>query len=217
MIDIVENTGKFSSICRCTRCQNEYLVKCRYDADKSPIGDLCEKCKKPLQLMKQVTKTALLEELVYNAETGEITLKHRSYSGNIGDIATHAHSKGYLSIMIGRKSYLAHRIIHLMQTGYWPVHIDHINQIKNDNRWINLRNVEQTDNNRNMPIQLNSYTGVTGVSLYKATGKYRAYISIKGKAKHLGLFDTIEEAAQARKEADILYGYHTNHGKYGQE
>ena len=40
-----------------------------------------------------------------------------------------------------------------------------------------------------------SKTGYTGV--YKEHSRYRAVISLKGKAMHLGMFDTAEEAAAA--------------------
>lgn len=64
-----------------------------------------------------------------------------------------------------------------------------------------------------MPKQLNSATGFVGVSYHKARNKYRAYLTINGKSKHIGLFDTPELAAAAREQAGIQYGYHTNHGK----
>lgn len=34
------------------------------------------------------------------------------------------------------------------------------------------------------------------------SGKYRAYINLKRKQHHLGVFDTLEEAEKARKEAE---------------
>jgi len=37
----------------------------------------------------------------------------------------------------------------------------------------------------------------------KYGNKYRATISINGKEKHLGVFNTIEEARLAREEAEI--------------
>jgi len=40
-----------------------------------------------------------------------------------------------------------------------------------------------------------------GVNFHKATGRFRAYLAINGKVKHLGLFTTPEEAFQAYKTA----------------
>jgi hypothetical protein len=50
-----------------------------------------------------------------------------------------------------------------------------------------------------------SKTGYTGV--YKEHNRFRAVISIKGKSKHLGMFDTAEEAAAAyNKVSREIYG-----------
>ena len=50
-------------------------------------------------------------------------------------------------------------------------------------------------------LSVNSTTGVKGVSQMR-NGRYRAYISVRRKQIHIGVFDTLEEAAQARKEAE---------------
>src|SRR5699024_1552838 len=47
----------------------------------------------------------------------------------------------------------------------------------------------------------NSATGVTGVSKMK-NGKYRAYINLARRQIHIGVFQTLSEAVQARKEAE---------------
>lgn len=47
-------------------------------------------------------------------------------------------------------------------------------------------------------------TGVKGVSI-RPNGRYRADIWFQGKGIYLGTFDTLEEAAQARKEAEDKY------------
>ena len=44
-----------------------------------------------------------------------------------------------------------------------------------------------------------------GVSLYKSTGRYVVHIKERGKLKHLGYFESIEEAAQVYKEAKEAY------------
>lgn len=54
-------------------------------------------------------------------------------------------------------------------------------------------------------LSKNSKTGVKGVSYIEKTGKYRAYINLRRKQIHLGHFDTIEEAKEARKEAEKKY------------
>lgn len=48
-------------------------------------------------------------------------------------------------------------------------------------------------------------SGVKGVSFNKRTGKYRAYIYLRGKQKYLGDFSELEDAANARKEAEKKY------------
>ena len=45
-------------------------------------------------------------------------------------------------------------------------------------------------------------SGVKGVSLIKSCGKWLAYIDIKGKRISLGGFQTVEEAARARRAAE---------------
>lgn len=50
----------------------------------------------------------------------------------------------------------------------------------------------------------NNTAGVTGVSFAK-DGQYRAYIYVNRKQIHLGVFDTLEEAAKARRVAEIKY------------
>lgn len=53
-------------------------------------------------------------------------------------------------------------------------------------------------------LSKNSTTKVKGVSKLKS-GKYRAYINLKRKQIHLGTYKTIEEAQEARKEAEKEY------------
>ncbi len=51
----------------------------------------------------------------------------------------------------------------------------------------------------------NNKSGYKGVSYMPSKGKFRAYIGLRGKQKHLGMFDTAEEAYQARLEAEEKY------------
>lgn len=51
-------------------------------------------------------------------------------------------------------------------------------------------------------INRNNKTGIRGVSFITSKQKYRAQITFKGKAMSLGEFDNIEDAANARKQAE---------------
>lgn len=88
--------------------------------------------------------------------------------------------------------------------GSWPRgQVDHINGIKDDNRLCNLRDVSININNQNKRLPFaNSHTGVLGVGMLN--GKYRARIRVNGKRKHLGDFETIEDASNAYVNAKRL-------------
>lgn len=102
---------------------------------------------------------------------------------------------------------LMHRFI--MNVSDPNIQVDHKNGNKLDNRKENLRIASNQQNNRNhVMLKSNNSSGYRGVSLYKKTGKYVAYISNKdGKRKHLGTFEKAEEAAKSfDKAAKQIYG-----------
>jgi hypothetical protein len=89
--------------------------------------------------------------------------------------------------------------------------IDHINNIKTDNRLENLRWCSYTENNRNTTIRKDNTSGIKGISFNKQINKYCAYIRINKKKKHIGYFTTLEQATIARKKvANELFGEFTN-------
>lgn len=82
---------------------------------------------------------------------------------------------------------------------------DHINKNPMDCRKANLRPATQQENMRNISLQKNNTSGVTGVSIHKQTGKWRARIMVDYKEIALGLFDNKEDAIKARLQAEIKY------------
>ena len=163
---------------------------------------------------KMLTQKRLKELLHYDPETGVLTrIARTSNSIQIGDIAG-GHSYGYLTIRIDNVKYFSHRLVWLYIKGEWPkAEIDHINHIRDDNRWINLRESTSRENSRNQSLNNKNTSGITGVYWHIKANKWAAYIGTKGKTKHLGLFSTLIAAVYARHIADIEYGYHPNHGK----
>ena len=81
---------------------------------------------------------------------------------------------------------------------------DHKNHDTLDNQRHNLRNCTNSQNIMNqIRPQSRNKTGVLGVFMYG--GKYRAFIHINKKQKQFPSRDTLEEAMQDRKNAEIVY------------
>lgn len=119
--------------------------------------------------------------------------------------------KGYYSGYILGKKKLSHRIIWQMHNDEVPDIIDHIDGNRKNNVLNNLRNVDVGENNRNMKLRSDNRYGQVGI---RASGKkWRAFIYHNKKEINLGSFGNIEDAIEARLNAQISLGYHENHGK----
>ena len=84
--------------------------------------------------------------------------------------------------------------------------VDHIYQVSKgicDNRKSNLEVCNATQNNINR--QSINVSGYTGVSYDTNRGKWKASISVNNRTVNLGRFDNIEDAINARKNAEIKY------------
>ena len=87
--------------------------------------------------------------------------------------------------------------MHRLIMGFPPgLQVDHINCDGLDNRRSNLRIVTQSQNNMNARLRKDNTSGFKGVYFYKPNQKWKAQIQV-GKNRHIGYFDTPEEAARA--------------------
>lgn len=91
--------------------------------------------------------------------------------------------------------------MHNFLTG-WQ-YVDHVNGDGLDNRRSNLRESTHQQNLRNQRHHSNNTSGYTGVSFYPKTSRWKAYIGIEGRTRHIGYFSTPEEAARARDAAAL--------------
>lgn len=102
---------------------------------------------------------------------------------------------GYRQVMCNGVLILVHRLVYLMHHGYLPKEIDHINGKRDDNRIENLRATTRSQNMWNRKLNKNNTSGVKGVTKFK--NKWAARVCTNSKLKHIGVFDTIEEAKKA--------------------
>jgi hypothetical protein len=161
-----------------------------------------------------ITQERLKELLHYDPEEG--LFYNKTYRGNKAvknAVAGCYHSLGYIVIKIAGKEYKAHRLAFLYMNGVIPVEVDHINHIRSDNRWLNLRESNRKDSPKNTSIYKSNTSGITGIRFIDANKKWRARINVNGAEVHLGTFHNKEDAINARKEAEIKYNFHPNHGK----
>lgn len=138
------------------------------------------------------------ELLHYNPETGVFTwLKNRGIA-KAGSIAGRIDRKGYVYIKVNISARHAARLAFLYMTGEWPPElVDHINGVRSDNRWSNLRAVNNGQNKQNIRVanKNNKSSGLLGAS--KQDGRWAAKINVGGKRIWLGTFDTPQEANSA--------------------
>lgn len=80
--------------------------------------------------------------------------------------------------------------------------INHIDGNKLNNCLSNLELITQRENVSHSEIHNNKNKNI-GVCFYKPNGKYRAHIYINKKLKHLGYFNTIDQAIFARKSFEL--------------
>lgn len=134
------------------------------------------------------------ELLVY--DNGKL---YRKIAGKLRKVNNPKDQKRYAQVWLQDKLYYAHRIVWAMfNNGCSPnLVIDHINRDPHDNRIENLRLVEVSDNNRNLPVHRNGKTPCISLT-DSSTWSVQIY---KGdKCFSLGRFDS-EEAAKAALQA----------------
>jgi hypothetical protein len=143
-----------------------------------------------------ITADRLRELLHYDPETGVWTwLARPNRRIRIGDAAGYQSRDGYVRIQVEGSYCSSHRLAWLYMTGKWPSReIDHINLVRNDNRWANLREATSLENKANSPARRTNKSGFKGVSWSKGHRKWIAQISIEGKTRYLGSWHTPERA-----------------------
>ncbi|MEY9198643.1 hypothetical protein ABIA16_003759 [Sinorhizobium fredii] len=148
-----------------------------------------------------ITRERAIELFSYDPDTGLLTWRATKGKVKAGSFAGAIQANGYLRVQVDGLFYASHRLIWLMVYGEWPSNdIDHINGIRDDNRLANLREATRSQNLMNTRVRSDSSTGVKGVRVKR--GRYQARIKVNGKEISVGTYDTLGEAADARRSAE---------------
>ena len=143
-------------------------------------------------------------EGLYEASTlGNVRSLNYKQTKKIKNLTFNLTKNGYLRVHFKNKVFGVHQIIAMTFLDFncqgHSLVIDHINEIKTDNR---VENIQLLNNRQNVTksIERNLPVGV-----YKRTNrkKYFSKINIKGVRKYLGYFNTVEEASEAYQKALI--------------
>lgn len=141
----------------------------------------------------------------YDPETGVMKwIKKPGYAIPIGSVAGNANPRGYhIFTFSGRQEY-CHRVAFTLMNE--PLlegeQVDHINRLKGDNRWVNLRRATPSENSQNRAILDTNTSGVIGVCWDIHKNKWRVY----RQHKHYGYFADLELAeAKSLEVSKELY------------
>jgi len=118
---------------------------------------------------------------------------------------------GYKFVILSHKrinkNYKVHRIIYKFNNPDWDMtysydnEIDHIDNNRTNNNIENLRIVNKIQNSQNRPAK-------KGYHFSKQKCKYQAEIVVNKKKRHIGFYDTEEEAREAYLNAKEIYHIH---------
>lgn len=154
---------------------------------------------------RRPTVERLREALDYDPLTGRLTWKVRvARPARVGAEAGTTDPRGYRQVQLDGCQVLAHIVIWALVTGEWPdFDLDHRDLNRANNRWVNLRPATGSQNAANTKRLRSNTTGFKGTTF--AVGKYQASITVEGKYRYLGRFESAEEAhaayARAAQEA----------------
>ena len=186
-----------------TRVGRRYYVLCQCDCGavknidqsklKSGHTKSCGCLQKSLQAQKQTVHGRYYEpeyRVWANMHKRCTDIRWSKWYGNISVCEQWRNYDTFLAD-VGRKPTPDHTLDRIDSTkNYAPANV----------RWA-LRAIQS----RNTKNHSTNTSGVRGVSWSTAKNKWRAAIYVANKQKHVGYFNSIAQAADARKQAEIIY------------
>lgn len=185
---------------RCDVCDHEWPAR----PNSILTGSGCPECSRGYSRLKS-------NEILKDFGDGSIlidisTKKHKSKTSRM-DLSDFVRIEGrigfnrdgYPVTTVNGKCKSVHQVI--MNNPPEGKQVDHTNRDRCDNRVCNLRYLTHRENMQN---RSDNTSGVPGVHWYTRHNKWQANIQINGIRKHLGYFDNLEDAAEAKHYADAV-------------
>jgi hypothetical protein len=119
---------------------------------------------------------------------------------------------GYETVYVDGRNWRIHRLVFLMQHGYLPKIIDHINGKRTDNRIENLRAADDNQNAHNQVLRSNNVSGIKGVSWNKDRQKWVVRVNHNKKTYQRYVQDLELAELVAIEMRSKLHGEYANNG-----
>lgn len=140
--------------------------------------------------------------IIYDGNGNEIIVDCDKVEYLVGICSWNVGKDGYAHGNVNGKTVKMHRILTSAESGSV---VDHINHNRSDNRMDNLRICSQSENMKNTKWNSRNTSGAKGVSFHKARRKYQVNIRVNNHLIHIGYFEDLQSAIEARKTAESKY------------
>lgn len=163
------------------------------------------------KVSKEDAISYILEHYKYDKETSFFYwVKPTSCRVSVGDRAGFMYGKGYRAVKICGKTIYEHRVVWLIETGDWPLEdVDHINRVRSDNKFSNLREASRSENKQNQKgaYPTNKNSGLLGV-YRQPNDTWQARVVVCGKTICLGTYkDKLKAHAVSMEYRKKLHPY----------
>ncbi len=171
----------------------------------------------PVKPRKLPSQETLREYFSYDPGTGLLTrneLPRSRFKSDLtyalhlkrdaGKVVGSKNARGYLFAKAGGTTYPVQRIVWALFAGPIPdgYYVDHINGVRDDNRFTNLRLVTWEGSQHNAKTRKDNSLGQKHIRQIRS-GRYWVRLKHEGKQKSIGTYDTIEQAIAARDKARL--------------